>query len=250
MDLSLALTDALDRVDLALDRFASDEPRRTIRISVVPWYGNRFLAPSLPEFHRVNPDLNIELEYSYEPIEFRDDQFDAALRHGKGTWKNLSADRLHNDRVSPLCTPELLASTNYPICGKKIAEMDLAVARGHEAHWLRWLKLAGVNTKHKPQFVWFENHALAVEYCLSGNGVTLSDLPSLRDELQTGRVVRMHPQIIKLETGLHFVFPKSGASDAKLKRVAEWIRSAIPTLDELGDLGIPRPEPGRSQARR
>jgi LysR family glycine cleavage system transcriptional activator len=231
--LSLDLTKALDRMGFVVNRFMASEMTGTLRISVVPWYGNRFLVPNLPKFRAANPGLDIELEFSYELIDFQNDDFHAALRHGNGNWDKLSAYRIHNDYVSPVCAPELVAGLDLPLSPDQISRMVLAVARGYEGNWRSWLSRAGVENNFEPQFMHFDNQALAIEFSLAGNGVTLSDLQSLHDELHSGQLVRLHPQAISLQSGLHLAFPETPYPDSRLLRVVEWIKEILPTSQEL-----------------
>jgi LysR family glycine cleavage system transcriptional activator len=229
-ELSDDLNEALDRMDLAVRRFQADEMKGTLKVSVVPWYGNRLILPKLPEFHTAYPDLKVELIFSYELIDFDNSDCHAAVRHGLGNWPGLSQRRVHNDQVSPVCAPELVAGRSLPLSPKEISQMDLAVARGQEDSWRLWLQKAGGTADDSPNFILFDYRALATEFALAGHGVCLPDLQNMQLELRSGRLVRMHPLVITLESGLHLVFPETPHPDPRLTAFAEWLKDAFATF--------------------
>jgi LysR family glycine cleavage system transcriptional activator len=230
-ELSADLTTALDRMDAAVSRFTANGMQGTIRISVVPLYANRFLVPSLPKFSATNPGLNVDLEFSYELVDLANSDCHAALRHGFGDWPNLTDYRLHSDILTPVCAPELIAGQEFPVSAEQISRMNLAVARGYEKHWHEWFHEAGVADNFEPNFVIFDSRVLAVEFATAGNGVVLSDVHILKNELQSGQLVRLHPLVKTFESGIFLVFPETPYPDPRLLLIAEWI-SGLFSFDE------------------
>lgn len=231
--LSVDLTRAFDRMGFAIDRFTANDMTGTLRISVVPRFGNRYLMPNLPGFRAANPGLDIELDFSYELIDFETGDFHAALRHGYGGWDKLSSYQVHNDCVSPLSVPQLVAGMDLPLSAEQISRMVLAVVRGQEDIWQSWLLKAGVSETFELQFIHFDNRALATEFARDGNGVSLSDIQANQQELQSGRLVRLHPLAMRLESGLHLAFPETPYPDPRLMVIAEWIKEILPRSQEL-----------------
>lgn len=221
------LTESLDEMDRAVGAFRSQEMIGTIRISVVPWYGSRFLLPKLDEFHAANPGLQLELDYSYQTVDFANSDFDAAMRHGLGDWPGLSSIRVHHDIVSPVCAPTLVEGRELPLSADQITTFKLGVARGHTVYWEDWLKHAGVTASVKPNYVQYENRALMLELATSAQGVSLSDLMAVQLEIDTGKLVRMHPQTLQLDTGMHLVFPETSQVDPRLQVVADWMKTCL-----------------------
>ena len=221
------LRQAFDLMDGAVRRFEAGELTGSLRISVVPWYGNRLILPRLAEFHAAYPGLVVDLGFSYELVDFSYSDFNAALRHGLGDWPNLGGYKVHGDRVTPLCAPGLIEGRDLPLDPKEIARMDIAVGRGQEESWYAWLKQAGVDQRLEPNFVAFDNRALATEFALGGNGVCLPDLAAMELELTSGQLVRLHPAAVELESGLHLVFPETPYPDPRIAVFAEWLTSVF-----------------------
>ncbi len=230
-ELAADLTASLDRMDSAVNRLKASGMTGTLRISVVPWYGNRLLVPNLSGFRAANPDLDLDLDFSYELADFQKSDFHAGLRHGSGNWAGLSSYKLHHDHVSPVCAPALVAGKELPLSPDEISRMDLSVAHGQEEGWYSWFAKAGIENCEL-RFTRFENRALATEFALAGNGVTLPNLPMVRNELRSGQLVRLHPQAVTLESGVHLVFPETQYPDPRLQLVADWIKDIISALED------------------
>jgi LysR family glycine cleavage system transcriptional activator len=231
-ELSDDLTEALDQMDFAVKRFRASGMSGTLRISVVPWYGNRLILPKLADFRAEFPGLDIELGFSYEIVQFENSDYHAALRHGLGNWPNLFVQKVHNDSVSPLCAPELVAGSKLPLSPEQIARMDLAIGRGQQNAWTHWLKEAGLSEDIKINFIEFDNRALATEFALGGNGVCLPDLQAVQLELKSGQLLRLHPLAVSLESGLHLVFPKTPYPDPRILAFADWIEGILSPVDD------------------
>lgn len=225
--LASALTEALDCMDTAIAGFRSHEMIGTIKISVVPWYGSRFLLPRLDRFHSENPGLRLELDYSYQTVDFETSDFDAAMRHGLGDWSGLTSIRVSHDVVNPVCAPSLVDDKSLPLTPDEIATYPLGVARGHEIYWEQWLESAGASKGHSRKYVCFENRSLMLELAMSGQGVSLSDLMAVQLEVDSGKLVSMHPHETRLETGMHLVFPESTRPDPRLVAVADWMAECL-----------------------
>ena len=222
-----SLTAALDQMDTAVGEFRSHEMIGTIKISVVPWYGSRFLLPRLDDFHAANPGLRLELDYSYQTVDFASSDFDAAMRHGLGDWPGLTAIRVSHDIVTPVCAPSLVEGHSLPLTPEEIGALPLGVARGHEVYWEDWFAQAGEKTRDQHSYVQFENRSLMLELAMSGQGVSLSDLMAVQLEVDSGKLVRMHPLTTRLATGMHLVFPETMQTDPRLDAVADWMKDCL-----------------------
>jgi DNA-binding transcriptional LysR family regulator len=64
----------------ALARDASARPRGVVRLAVPMSFGLRWVAPLLPDFFRLYPDVSVDLHLSDARVDLIGDGFDAALR--------------------------------------------------------------------------------------------------------------------------------------------------------------------------
>lgn len=76
-DLLARMADA----EAEVSRYASG-PTGTLRLAVPNLFGQRHIAPLIPEFMACHPDLRIELAFSDRMVDLLDAQMDAAIRIG------------------------------------------------------------------------------------------------------------------------------------------------------------------------
>jgi len=92
---------------------SSEQPRGRLRVSL-PTIGYRFLVPHLAEFHRLYPEIELDLDFSDRLVDIIDDGFDAVIRSG-----DLADSRLMSKRLGPfhfvLCAaPHYIAKHGTP----------------------------------------------------------------------------------------------------------------------------------------
>lgn len=229
-DLADVLTKALDDINAGVGKFEAGAMVGTIKISAVPWYVNKVLQPNIERLNTELPDLTLEFDFSYTLTDFRTGEVNAALRHGLGKWPGLTAIRIHHDHLGPLCGPSLAQGRKLPLTPAEISELPLAAARGYEHVWQDWFDLVGYRPKKEPEIILFENRAVATEFAMAGNGVSLSDVQVNRNDILDGRMLRLHPGAVRQETGAHLVFPEGPLPDPRLERIAEWMRQSFAAI--------------------
>jgi len=53
----------------------------------------------------------------------------------------------------------------------------------------------------------------------------------IRNELRSGQLVRLHPQAVTLQSGIHLAFPETQYPDPRLRIVADWIKGVVATME-------------------
>jgi len=100
--LSEHLCKALDEIERAVAQARNRDLTETIKITIAPFFGNRWLLPRLKNFHSQHPDIEIKPFLSFDYIDLGKAGFDAAVRYGKGNWDGLSSILVCKDFVRPV----------------------------------------------------------------------------------------------------------------------------------------------------
>ena len=69
----------------------------------------RWLIPRLSGFHAAHPEVEVLLKASLEPVDFRKEDIDGAIRLGDGNWPGTNSYRLVANILAPVASPALLA---------------------------------------------------------------------------------------------------------------------------------------------
>jgi len=220
------ITPALDQIAEATATLKSTGIAGTLIVSTAGFIADRVIRPHLAEFKALYPELQLDLSYSRDVVDFSTADIHAALRGGEGPWKGLASILIY-DRSVPVCPPSLVEGLEIPISAEKIAQLPLATTKGHSTGWLDWFAAAGIDDTSSVDFIEFDDAGLAHDFATSGRGVALFyDLPLIRHELSTGSMVIINPLAIK-KRGLYLVFPETEHPDARILAFADWLKSVV-----------------------
>jgi DNA-binding transcriptional LysR family regulator len=130
------LVDELEAaVQMATD--ISEEPRGTLRVSAPTVYGQRNIAPLLPELHADYPALAIELLLNDTFVDLIAEHIDVAIRLGSLQDSNLVATRLCDMRFRVCASPSYLERHGRPTSPHDIEQHEclLFPRQGYSLNW-------------------------------------------------------------------------------------------------------------------
>jgi DNA-binding transcriptional LysR family regulator len=92
---------------------AAQTPRGRLRVSL-PTIGYHFLLPVLPEFRRLYPDVELDIDFNDRIVDVVEEGFDAVIRSGALTDSSLMSRRLGPFRFMLCASPEYLRRSGVP----------------------------------------------------------------------------------------------------------------------------------------
>ena len=93
--------------------------------------GALWLAPMLPAFHAAYPHIDVRLASVIWDNAIPDDATDLEIRYGLGQWHGYRSERLLNQGIVAVCSPDMAAD------GKTLLPDRLIRIMGYEQQWLR-----------------------------------------------------------------------------------------------------------------
>ncbi|WP_189048324.1 transcriptional regulator GcvA [Aliidongia dinghuensis] len=221
------LTDGFQRIAQAVDAVRPRPESRVVTVSMLSTFAMRWLLPRLGHFNEAYPDIEVRLSTSVELVDLARGDIDCAIRFGRGDWPGLLADRLFTERLTPVCSPALIAKGPPLERPEDLRAYTLLHARLRADHWRIWLHEAGIEDLDPRAGPVFETRNFVIQAALQGLGVAVIDPALVGEELASGRLIQPFPRILALE-GAYFLVRHP--SKAKLKRVAafrEWLLSEV-----------------------
>ncbi|MCR9110257.1 MAG: LysR substrate-binding domain-containing protein [Rhodobacteraceae bacterium] len=222
-----ALNEALDIIERATSDLGTGRMEGTLKISCAPYYGNRMLLPRLARFHAAHRGIKIMPEMDSTVIDFGKSNLNAGLRYGAGNWAGLAEIKLHSDFLIPVAAPSMLDGRNPPLEPHDIASMTLGFVGGQDAKWERWFESVGYTGPVPATFLQYGNRARVIDLAFSGHGVALGDKRLLQEDLNSGRLVQLHPHGLEGNDAMYVVFPKAPTPDPRVILFAEWLRDDL-----------------------
>jgi DNA-binding transcriptional LysR family regulator len=204
--------DALERIEAALQPFHRD--RGQIRLSTVATFASHWLIPRLAEFQVRHPRIEVAISTTTRAVDLGREDFDCAIRHGRGAWKGLVATLLFKETLMPVAAPAV-ADRIGASAGQGWRGIPLIRARSRFMDWSRWRK-ADRSFANKPsKWLTVETRAQALDAAIAGAGIALTDMSYIGSHVSDGRLKMLAGRPLLLPTGYYFV-NLAGARNAHL----------------------------------
>jgi len=201
-------------------------------ISSAPVFAGKWLVRRLPEFNRLHPQITVRLDGSLSLADFASDGVDVSIRFGTGPYRDLHAERLVNEDVTPICSPALLTGAHSlrrpaDLAHHTLLHVDWYSAAGTQPDWAMWLKAAGADNVDASKGPVFTSDVLAVEAAINGGGVALVSEFLVREDIDKGRLVKPFDLILPSNHWYWFVCPKANLERPKVRAFRDWLIFAI-----------------------
>lgn len=227
--LAASLGELFAGLDLALDR-ATATATADLRISTVESFAAKWLAPRLHRFHHICPVPKVRVETGDAHSDFAGDGIDVAIRYGPGAYAGVSAERLMEAPVFPVCAPALLASGARPLAVPDDLRHHTLLhdesAAGHVGvpDWPAWLAAAGATRVDASRGPVFASIYLAQEAAVAGHGVALGVAPLVEEDLRLGRLARPFQHALDNPHAFWLVHRHGADANPAIDAFCRWLR--------------------------
>lgn len=212
----------------ATDQLQARAFETLLNLSAPPTFATQWLRPRLARFTLRHPDIEVRLAASKGLTDFAREDFDAAIRYGRGPYPGLEAERFLDDELFPVCAPALQergARLRRPEdLGRHVLLHDGASAEDETApDWQRWLDrlgVEGIDARKGPAFT--PGH-LVIHAAIDGEGVALVKRTWVEAELADGRLVRPFGESLPSEFSYLLVRPAGRPVNRKLAAFRAWL---------------------------
>lgn len=213
---------AFDQLHEATRRLIEKEARGKLTVSVLPSFAARWLVPRLGRFAQACPEIDIRLMPTHDLVDFARDEVDVCIRYGRGRYPGLRVDRLMEEDVFPVCSPELLES---PYALKRPHDLIHHVLMHDDGHgdWRTWLLSAGVTDVDPRRGPIFTDSSLLIQAAVAGQGVALARGALVQDDLDNGNLVRPFELSLSVDFAYYLVCPEESADQPKVAAFRAWI---------------------------
>jgi len=216
--LASCLAEALRMIEDAVSDCRSSE--QALRLTVVPSFVVRWLAPRLARYYQRNGATPIQLDVSTDVRPAH--EFDMAIRTGRGDWPDFEVTRLIPVEVTPMLSPKLAASVRL----KSPADLASLPLLPHD-DWLLWFRGAGVHSPD-PRFCASEypTYELDAVAAVEGTGVALLSPILFASLVREGRLIQPFAEVMR-GPDWHYLLLKAGEKRAAAHDFRAWLQDEI-----------------------
>lgn len=228
---TVALTEAgrafVSRLRLSLNLIseAFEAPARPGRARLVvaasAGIAERILAIRLPSFIARAPDREIELRTVTSAAEVTAGEVDVALLYGAGPCAGLTQQRLAGEALFPVAAPG-------PALPRRPEDLVHAPLIHQPEHpWRLWLEQVGLSELPTPATLTADSPLAALELARNGAGICLTRGLLARDDLRSGRLVRLFDAEAALREEYTAVWNPASPRAELIRPFVDWLAATL-----------------------
>ena len=205
-------------------------PRGLVRLAAPMSFGVAHLAPLLPQFLRLYPEVSIDLHLSDQMIDVIGEGFDAALRIAALPDSSLVARRLCAVEAFPVAAPAYLEKHGRPRHPMQLAEhacLGYAYQLTPDTWRLTNKKGETVSVRPAGGGLRVNNGDAMLPALIAGLGIGILPDFITGDALANKKLVRVLPDWALPLSALHWVTPPGGPRPLRVEVLAEFLAKSL-----------------------
>jgi DNA-binding transcriptional LysR family regulator len=189
-----------------------------LRITAPAGFGRRHVAPLVPRFHQLHPDVRVSLNLSDRVVDMAAEGFDCAVRVGDLPDSSLVSVRLADNRRLCVATPEYLrrhGTPRHPSELGRFACLTLSSDASQTRGWAFQVPLDPpepgiselIHLRPAGPLDCSDGQVLR-EWCLAGHGIAWRSTWEVESDIAAGRLVAVLEAYAAPPNGIYAVFPQ------------------------------------------
>jgi LysR family glycine cleavage system transcriptional activator len=212
----------LAELQTSMQQVREDRAAGPLNISTIASFLQKWLLPRLPQFHDANPDIDLRIHTSRQPVDFTQSNFHAALRMANRESPNLYNEKLLEEWFLPVCSPELLAKYGLMESQRDVKRCPLL--RSDDEPWDFWLQPSNKRDWKESGSI-FDDSLTVLAAAEQGQGFALTRWSLAAADLASGRLVRASKNVAPCPRSYYFVCPEAYLAMPKVKLLRDWLRA-------------------------
>lgn len=214
--------------------------RGRVMVSCAPSFAAKWLAPKLESFHQAHPGIEAWVSADMQLTDFNTADADIAIRYGTGRYDGLKVEKLLDETVLPVCSPQLLDGPDAIRRPADLARHTLIHDESPEndpscPDWASWLAARGVTDVDAARGSRFNQAVLVIEAAASGRGVALAKRAIAQAELDAGRLVAPFADgSTPIDFSYWIVWPKGRHLTPDVRAFIAWVKQAAAQGEVVG----------------
>lgn len=186
-----------------------------LRVTAPAGFGRRHVAPLVPRFHALHPEVTISLNLSDRLVDMAGESFDCAVRVGDLPDSSLVSLRLADNRRRCVATPEFVrrhGAPRHPGELSRFACLSLSSDASQTRGWAFRVPTAGgehevIYLKPTGPLDCSDGQVLH-DWCLAGHGIAWRSTWEVEAEIDAGLLVPLLDAFAAPPNGIYAVFPQ------------------------------------------
>ncbi|MCR8958259.1 LysR family transcriptional regulator [Variovorax sp. CCNWLW225] len=200
-----------------------------LRVTAPAGFGRRHVAPLVPRFHAMHPEVTISLNLSDRVVDVRGESFDCAVRVGDMPDSSLVSVRLADNRRRCVATPEFVRRHGMPKHPSELSRFACLTLSSDASQTRGWaFRLPAEEGEGGEELIYLRPEGpldcsdgqVLHDWCLAGHGIAWRSTWEVEAEIDAGLLVPLLDEFAAPPNGIYAVF--TGTKHLPL-RVRLWL---------------------------
>jgi LysR family transcriptional regulator, glycine cleavage system transcriptional activator len=213
----------LERLESALQQVKQHRRAGPLQISTLASFLQIWLLPRIRSFRRKFPNIDLRFHTSRELVDFSRSTHHVAIRYGRGNYPNLHCEKLLDDWLVPVASPDLIKQ--YGMIERRADLSKYPLLESGDTPWSAWSQIAeeGAWLARAPSI---DDSAGLLAAAEEGLGYVLARWTLVTRALHKGTLRLAGKGALTDEFSYYFVCPKNFLALPKVAQFREWIFAA------------------------
>jgi len=223
LELLPAVRSGLEKLESALQQIKQHRRAGPLQISTLASFLQIWLLPRIRSFRRKFPNVDLRFHTSRELVDFSRTNHHVAIRFGQGDYPNLHSEKLLDDWLVPVASPDLIKQYGMIERGANLNKYPLL--ENGDQPWSVWSQTEEEAAWHS-RSPSIDDSAGLLAAAEEGLGFALARWTLVTRALHKGTLQLAGKGALPDSSAYYFVCPKNLLSIPKVAQFREWILAA------------------------
>jgi LysR family glycine cleavage system transcriptional activator len=219
------ITEAFDRIELATQVKRQKKRNRVVRIRLFPTVAMKWLVGRLTRFHALHPTINVQVTIANDLVDVSTEEVDFTIQTPAIPKPGVRYDTLFPIELLPVCSPTELRKDPPLREPRDLLERTLLHSMKRPHDWRTWFEASSVATGDLREGLAFGNSSLAYQAAIDGLGVAMAHVELVQDDLNTGRLVKAYPLVVRTADSYRLVSLEAESVRPEVIVFRDWLLS-------------------------
>jgi LysR family glycine cleavage system transcriptional activator len=201
---------------------------QSLRIATFSSLASNIIIPRLSLFQQAFPEIELSIQTSTDLVDLRYEEFDIALRLGKGDWPGVISEKIFDMHVSPMCSPAF-AQKHELTTVNQILSVPLLTLSNMADGWSTWAKKVGQTGVKYHSSLSLGSYDAVIQAAQQGLGLALGALPLENLALSSGLLVKPFSEQIQFEQSCYAVYRPQDQQRQDISAFLKWFKQQVET---------------------
>jgi DNA-binding transcriptional LysR family regulator len=199
-----------------------------LRITAPAGFGRRHVAPLVPRFVALHPEVSLSLNLSDRLVDLVNEGFDCAIRVGDLPDSSLVSVRLADNRRLCVASPAYLAAHGHPAQPHDISRHECLTLSSEASQTRGWAFTVGGELTHVRPATRLDcsDGQVLHAWCLAGLGLAWRSWWEVESDVRAGRLVRVLDEFAAPPNGIYAVFAQRKHLPLRLRLWIDFVKEA------------------------